>query len=167
MKPKHPRDPNQFAKDGSKEAGSVGGLQGKGKMSDEDESVDPGVTAAEREIIKFLGARDLNEANFNYEGAREDRGTSAVSQLGQHPVPGIPVKQKKTHDELAAMVHQDLTQIEGCPQLGIKVTAYGLNPWNSMLTFGVDAGPVHNKADLQRFCEIITDRFKRLYDVEY
>jgi hypothetical protein len=26
MKPKHPRDPNQFAKDGSKEAASVGGL---------------------------------------------------------------------------------------------------------------------------------------------
>ena len=45
------------------------------------------------------------------------------------------------------------------------MTAYGLNPWNSMLTFGVDAGPVPNKADLQSFCDIITERLKRLYDV--
>jgi len=45
------------------------------------------------------------------------------------------------------------------------VTVYGLNPWNSMLTFGVDAGPVPNQADLQGFCEIITERLKRLYDV--
>jgi hypothetical protein len=45
------------------------------------------------------------------------------------------------------------------------VTVYGLNPWNSMLTFGADAGPVPNKADLQSFCDIITERLKRLYDV--
>jgi hypothetical protein len=135
-------------------------------MSDEDESVDPRITAAESEIVKFLSGHEANDANFDYEGAREDRGTSAVNQLVHHPAPAIPVKQKKTHDELAAMIHQDLTQIDGCPQHGVKVTVYGLNPWNSMLTFGVDAGPVHNKADLQNFCGIITDRLKRLYDVE-
>jgi hypothetical protein len=37
--------------------------------------------------------------------------------------------------------------------------------WNSMLTFGVDAGPFPNKAGLQSFCDIITERLKRLYDV--
>ena len=42
---------------------------------------------------------------------------------------------------------------------------YGLNPGNSLLTFGVDAGPVPNKTDLQSFCDIITERLKRLYDV--
>ena len=45
------------------------------------------------------------------------------------------------------------------------MTVYGLDPWNSMLTFGVDAGPVPNKADLQIFFDIITERLKRLYDV--
>ena len=45
------------------------------------------------------------------------------------------------------MIHQDLSQIEGCPERGVKVTVYGLNPWNCLLTFGVDAGPVRNKAE--------------------
>jgi hypothetical protein len=44
------------------------------------------------------------------------------------------------------------------------VTVYGLNPWNAMLTFGVDAGPVRNKAELHGFFEIIIERLKRLYD---
>lgn len=83
----------------------------------------------------------------------------------QHPAPAIPTKQKKTPEELAAMIHQDLSQIEGCPQRGLKVTVYGLNPWNSMLTIGVDAGPVPNKADLLAFFDVITERLKRLYDV--
>jgi hypothetical protein len=63
------------------------------------------------------------------------------------------------------MIHHDLSQIEGCPQRGVKVTVYGLSPWNCLLTFGVAAGPVPNHADLQAFCNIITERLKRLYDV--
>jgi hypothetical protein len=77
----------------------------------------------------------------------------------------IPAKEKKTPEELAAMIRQDLSNVEGCPKRGVTVTVYGLNPWNSMLTFDVDAGPVPNKADLQSFCDIITERLKRLYDV--
>jgi hypothetical protein len=79
--------------------------------------------------------------------------------------PAAPTKQKKTPDELAAMIHHDLSQIEGCPQRGIKVTVYGLSPWNAMLTFGVDSGPVPNKADLQALFEVITERLQRLYDL--
>jgi hypothetical protein len=109
-------------------------------MSDEDESADSDITAAEREIVALLEARDLI---------------------------AIPVKQKKTAEELEAMIHQDLSQFEGWPERGVKVTVYGLNPWNSMLTFGVDAGPVHNKTDLQGLCDIITERLKRLYDKEH
>jgi len=45
------------------------------------------------------------------------------------------------------------------------VTVYGLDPWNALLSFGVAAGPVRNKAELQRFCDIITERLRRLYDV--
>jgi len=99
------------------------------------------------------------------DAAQQDRGTSAVSQLARHPTPATPAKQKKTAEELAAMIHQDLSQIEGCPQRGVTVSVYGLNPWNSLLTFGVDAGPVPNKADLQALCDVITERLKRLYDV--
>ena len=34
-----------------------------------------------------------------------------------------------------------------------------------MLTFGAEAGPVRNKAELKKFFEIITERMQRLYDV--
>src|ERR1700722_15519492 len=68
-------------------------------------------------------------------------------------------------EELAAMIRHDLSNVDRRHRRGVIVTVYGLNPWNSMLTFGVDAGPVPNKADLQSFCDIITERLKRLYDV--
>ena len=64
------------------------------------------------------------------------------------------------------MIRYDLSQIEGCPARGVKVTVYGLSPWNCLLTFGVDAGPVPNKADLQAICDVITERLKRLYDIK-
>ena len=83
----------------------------------------------------------------------------------QQQTPAIPDKQKKTSEELAAMIHQDLGTIEGCPQRGLKLTVYGLNPWNAMLTFGVDCGPVPNKADLLALFDVITERLKRLYDL--
>ena len=76
-----------------------------------------------------------------------------------------PAKEKKAANELAAMILNDLSKIQGCPKRGVKVTVYGSNPWNSWLSFGADAGPVRNRADLQDFCELITERLKRLYDV--
>ena len=76
-----------------------------------------------------------------------------------------PVKGTKTADELAAMILSDLKEIKGCPKVGINVTVYGSNPWNSWLSFGGAAGPVRNRAELQDFCDIITERLKRLYDV--
>jgi hypothetical protein len=53
-----------------------------------------------------------------------------------------PAKEKRTAEELAAMILHDLSGLDGCPKRGVTVTVYGLNPWNSMLTFGVDAGAV-------------------------
>lgn len=73
------------------------------------------------------------------------------------------IKQTKTAEELEAMILGDLSKKDGCPQSGITVTVYGI-PWKSMLTFGTAAGPVRNKAELQRFCDIITERLQRLYD---
>ncbi len=130
-------------------------------MTDEEESesTDPGIIVVERALLKFFGRREAKD------DAQEDRGTSTVNQLAQHPAPANPVKKTKTIEELAAMIHQDLSSIEGCPKRGVNVTVYGLNPWNSMLTFGVDAGPVRKRAELQGFCDIITERLKRLYDV--
>jgi len=62
------------------------------------------------------------------------------------------------------MIHADLSKMDGCPQQGITVTVYGI-PWKAMLTFGVAAGPVRNRSELQRFFEVITERLQRLYDV--
>src|SRR5258708_28919656 len=108
-------------------------------MTDEDESTNPGIiVAAERAILKFLRNREANQA------VPEDRGTSTVNQLAEHPVPANPVKQTKTVEELAAMIHQDLSQIEGCPKHGVKVTTYGLTPLHCLLTFAVDARPIPN-----------------------
>jgi hypothetical protein len=73
-------------------------------------------------------------------------------------------KETKTAEELAAMIHADLSQMVGCPQQGVIVTVYGI-PWKAMLMFGVAAGPVRNKAELQLFFEAITERLQRLYDV--
>ena len=72
-------------------------------------------------------------------------------------------KETKTAEELAAMILADLRQVEGCPKQGVTVTVYGI-PWKALLMFGAAAGPVRNKAELQRFFEIITERLQRLYD---
>jgi len=79
--------------------------------------------------------------------------------------PAAPVKEEKTAEELAEMIRQDLGKMSGCPERGIEVTVYGLNPWNSMLKFGVEAGPLPNKQELLGFFDIITKRLKRLYDI--
>src|SRR6476659_8592406 len=91
------------------------------------------IASRERGLLEFFGRHEANDA-----ASQEDRGTSTVNQVAEHPVSANPVKQTKTVEELAAMIHQDLSQIEGCPERGIKVTVYGLNPWNCLLRFDVD-----------------------------
>ena len=98
-------------------------------------------------------------------GASTDVPTTSETEEPHGLARPTPAKEKKTAEELAAMILQDLSSVEGCPKRGVTVTVYGLNPWNSMLTFGVEAGPVPNKANLQIFCDLITERLKRLYDL--
>ena len=74
-------------------------------------------------------------------------------------------KQMKTAKELAAMIHADLSQMDGCPSKGVRVTVYGV-PWNAMLLFGPEAGPVRNRTELLRLFGVITERLQRLYEVE-
>jgi hypothetical protein len=76
-----------------------------------------------------------------------------------------PAKETKSAEELAAMIREDLSKVDGCPKAGVNVTVYGF-PWNAMLMFGAAAGPVRNKAELKGFFEIIVERLQRLYDVE-
>jgi len=78
--------------------------------------------------------------------------------------PVAPTKERKTADELTAMIIADLSQVKGCPTRGLKIAVYGSNPWNVWLSFA-EAGPIPNKTELQDFLEIITERLKRLYDV--
>jgi hypothetical protein len=73
-------------------------------------------------------------------------------------------KQTKSAEELAAVIHEDLSKLDGCPKAGVNVTVYGL-PWNAMLMFGAAAGPVRNKEELKGFFEIIVERLQRLYDI--
>jgi hypothetical protein len=74
------------------------------------------------------------------------------------------LKERKTAEELAAMIHEDLSKVDGCPKHGVKVTVYGI-PWRAMLSFDAAAGPVRNRAELQKFFEIINERLQRLYDL--
>jgi hypothetical protein len=73
-------------------------------------------------------------------------------------------KQTKTAEQLAAMIVQDLSEVDGCPKRGVNVTVYGI-PWNAMLMFGAAAGPVPGKDEVRKFFEIIKERLQRLYDV--
>jgi hypothetical protein len=49
------------------------------------------------------------------------------------------------------MILADLKSMDGCPNAGVKVTIYGLEAWNSLLSFGVEAGPVRNKSSCRPF----------------
>ncbi len=73
-------------------------------------------------------------------------------------------KEKRTAEELETSILLDLRQVVGCPERGIKVTVYGI-PWKAMMMFGAEAGPVRNRAELQRFFDVIVERLQRLYEV--
>ena len=80
--------------------------------------------------------------------------------------PSTAPREAKSADELAAMILADLKNTGESPQDGVKVVVYGSNPWNAWLSFGVSAGPVYNRVELQNFCDIMTERLKRLYDIK-
>jgi hypothetical protein len=73
-------------------------------------------------------------------------------------------KETRTAEELADLIRGDLRNVGGCPEHGVNITVYGI-PWKAMLLFGAEAGPVPNKAELQQFFQLITERLQRLYDV--
>jgi hypothetical protein len=75
-----------------------------------------------------------------------------------------PTRETKTAEELATLIHQDLSNVDGCPKAGVNVTVYGI-PWKALLMFGAAAGPVRNREELKGFFEIIVERLQRLYDV--
>lgn len=74
------------------------------------------------------------------------------------------INESKTVAELEALILTDLLNVDGCPQQGIKVTVYG-NPWNAVLSFSSEAGPVCNKDDLKLMFEFFAERLQRVYDI--
>jgi hypothetical protein len=141
-------------------------------------SVSPGVIKGEQvkpglEDVRVVNARSIQFADDNpttrlasHVTAPPEPNTDSNALEHSGLAPPVPKKEEKTAEELARMIHDDLSMVEGCPTRGVSVTVYGSNPWNSLLTFGAKAGPVRNKADLQVFCDVITERLKRLYSVK-
>ena len=72
-------------------------------------------------------------------------------------------KQRRSAEELAGMIREDLSKVDGCPEHGVNVTVYGI-PWKALLMFSAAAGPVRNRVELQQFFDIIVERYQRLYD---
>jgi hypothetical protein len=110
-------------------------------------------------------------ATFRTSDANVRIGPLASGQIGlKTKIKGLtmepenPSKQIRAAEKLAAMILEDLRKVDGCPERGVNVTVYGI-PWNAMLMFGAAAGPVRNKAELQGFFKIITERLQRLYDI--
>lgn len=97
----------------------------------------------------------------SYERSTEPENPSPYANFGQTRA----AKEKMAADDLAAMIVADLSKVEGCPTHGVRVTVYGSNPWNSWLSFAAATAPVPNKVELQEFCDVITERLKRLYDI--
>ena len=134
------------------------GLKAKGQTVINPDLIDLAMRMVQEGADPAGGAQDPTQQE-----PTEVAESSPIASAGLSPV--APVKDRKTAEELAAMILHDLSQIDGCPKSGMKVTVYGSNPWNSWLSFGGDAGPVRNKSDVQAFCGVITERLKRLYDV--
>lgn len=130
---------------------------------------DPDLIELAMQLTKSAEASSETTASVLITGNAPDPSEQPIQPPSMASSPGltlaVPTKEIKSSDELAAMITADLGKIEGCPQLGVKVVVYGSNPWNSWLSFGAEGGPVRNKADLQSFCNIITERLKRLYDI--
>jgi hypothetical protein len=103
--------------------------------------------ASLREIKKRSGLRPLptglarliSEQTFQ-EQARIRRHTLLREQRTYPPQSTLLAS---TTSESWLPMDSDISQRSNCnARRGVNVTVYGQNPWNSMLTFSVDAGPV-------------------------
>jgi hypothetical protein len=58
-------------------------------------------------------------------------------------------KETRTAEELERIILEDLRNMDGRPKRGVSVTVYGI-PWNAILIFGAEAGPVRNQQKANR-----------------
>lgn len=125
------------------------------------------------EVPSSLSTREPAAVETTLPGPEEDRGSNLLQVASEHAATvqdfqhRAITKESRTPDELAEMILSDLKQVPGCPANGVNITVYGLSPWNSWLSFGVAAGPIRNKAELQEFCVLLTDRLRVRYDVRF
>lgn len=126
---------------------------------------DPDLVQLARQIPQEEKALPVVASQSSEQAGRNEPASS--TQIPAHPNLQTQAvsKEFKTAEQLAAMILSDLRQVKGCPKDGLTVTVYGLGPWNSWLHFGAAAGPVRNKAELQEFCTILTERLKNRYDI--
>jgi len=66
----------------------------------------------------------------------------AVAALQEQKIMESSERPKRTisPEELAGMIRDDLSKVNGCPKHGVNVTVYGI-PWKAMLMFGAEAVP--------------------------
>ena len=66
---------------------------------------------------------------------------------------------------MAAMIRVDLIQMDGCPPTGSRGRYLRHALESHASGFGPPPGPVRNKAELETFLEVSTERLRRLYEV--
>ena len=57
-----------------------------------------------------------------------------------------PAKQTKSAEELAGMIREDLSRVNGCPKYGVNVTVYGMGARQRLLR---GAHPPPNRVKIQ------------------
>lgn len=83
------------------------------------------------------------------------------------PASALAAKELKLASELAALIEHDLTQSPGCPSEGLRVTIYGVTPWQAMLTIGPRAGAVREPQKWRDLTRTIADRLRERYDLAW
>jgi hypothetical protein len=71
----------------------------------------------------------------------------------------------RTANELAKMILNTLSTLDGCPKRGFVVTVYGFHPWNAMLTITTEAGTVADPALWHERVREMAQRLRQEYDV--
>jgi hypothetical protein len=71
----------------------------------------------------------------------------------------------RTANELATVILNTLSTLDGCPKRGFVVTVYGFHPWNAMLTITPEAGTVADPALWHERVRELAQRLRQEYDV--
>jgi hypothetical protein len=74
-------------------------------------------------------------------------------------------RQFRSPSEIVDMIVRELRAFDDAPKRGFKITVYGANPWNAMLTIGPDAGAVNDPQGWHSRVRDIGVRLRRDFEV--